>query len=271
MNKTRTYKTAWSLADKTSIDKSIFEIIQTSMEKGNATRNRELFFQYVALLFVAGKRRIEPFLKPVTIKKEIDQNGRTWYHVTSMVAKHFTNGEMECKVCNEAYKTRKAQKEHRQQTGHKLKHTADRIAKSHYWPIQNEYDKALFEYLLRGRQVVSIDFTPLLSAKDRNISTSKMAEGNLHLNAITMKFMKTFTKQQITNGKIQLEGYILPHMLRHLRAYDLMITHRRSPLWVQRMMDWDTEEMPYYYVDIKDMMDALEEKRMIEEEDRWRK
>lgn len=258
----RIYHTNWSLARKTDIDKELYSVLDSAMQNSSATANKELFFQYVSLLFLAGKRRIEPFLYPVSISTH-REGGEDYYKITSMVAKHYKDNTKKCCKCNAIIKGKNERKKHKENTGHdRYIMASSREMRGHYWRAENQYEKAFFRFLTKDRTNATIDFRPLLPRRYWNTDIDDLLKeytkdnGNMFV-GITSKF-KIF-KTEITDGKKVVEGSLVPHMCRHLRAYDLLVNHGYEPANVQRVLDWDNEHMPFYYSDIKDMVKAQEE------------
>jgi site-specific recombinase XerD len=54
-------------------------------------------------------------------------------------------------------------------------------------------------------------------------------------------------------------------MLRHARAYDLIVLHGYKKALVQQLLNWDSENMVDHYTDIRDM---LKESELIQEYER---
>jgi hypothetical protein len=250
------YKTKWGFADRQNIDKSFLEMLQNAMEHTVLFRNKQLFFQYVILLYMGGKRRIEPFLMPVTITKG-DNEKTKYYEIKCALAKHFSGTAVRCSQCSQIFKTMKQWKTHAESEGHEgYSHYGEREYIETYIITDNVYEHALMQYLLQGRQRMTIDFTPLLPPKFREVDPEKLMsmeyESSL-FSGITKKF-KMF-KLPITDGKKVIENTnIVPHMLRHMRAYDAKIIHKYSNSFIQKMFGWNRETMVEYYTDIKAML-----------------
>jgi integrase len=250
------YKTNWGFADKQNIDKTFFEMLQQSMENTNLFRNKQLFFQYVILLYIGGKRRIEPFLMPVTIS-EYREEGIRYFEIKSGLAKHFGSGRnsvMQCNACHELFRTSKERKAHTEanKTHIHYSHVGNRDYVESAFIADNSYELAMFQYLLQGRQKMIIDFTPLLPPKFQkmNLDTLLNMEFDSSLfSAITKRFR--IFKLPITNGSIVEENNsIVPHMLRHMRAYDMKVIHSYSNSFIQKVFGWKKEDMISYYTDI---------------------
>ena len=266
------YKTAWFLEDRSNIDKSIYDIMTNAMASTRAFKNKQLFFQYFAFLYFSGRRRIEPFMDDVFIKRFMEGDMKM-VKIISVNAKHFIKPKFFCLKCNAITNSRAAIKQHLIEQNHYTKGEKSYIIKGKRKPhiqifrIWNAYEQSLIDFLLQGRTEISISFLPLLpkrfqvlSKEDREkILLAQSNEKETYLISITSKF-KMF-RARITNGRKGLDGWILPHMLRHMRAYNLLINkHIRSEI-VQRLLGWNRKEMVDYYADIKN---TLGEQEMIE-------
>jgi integrase len=253
------YRTNWGFTDKQNIDKSFFEMVRQAMENTPLFRNKQLFFQYAILLYVGGKRRIEPFLMPVSIA-EYREEGIRYFEIKSGLAKHFGSGKhstMQCNSCGELFKSSKERKIHTQKTSHgHYSHVGNRAYIETAFISDNPYELAMFQYLLQGRQRTTIDFTPLLPPRFQKADTETLINTKYNSSlfvGITQKF-KMF-KMSITDGAtIKESNSIVPHMLRHMRTYDMKINHGYSNSFVQKVFGWKKEDMVSYYADVLHML-----------------
>jgi uncharacterized C2H2 Zn-finger protein len=250
------YKTGWGFANRQNIDKSFFDMINNAMQRTTLFKNKQLFFQYAILLYIGGKRRIEPFLMPVTITK-IEENKISYYEMKSALAKHFDGSAVKCTECGKIFKVKKEWKAHKKDEKHvHYSHYGERKYIETYIITDNVYERALMQYLLRGRQIMTIDFTPLLPPRFQGADPDKllgMEYQSSLFSGITKKF--NIFRLSITDGKRVVEdSNIVPHMLRHMRAYDLKIIHGYGTDFLQKYFGWDREAMVEYYLDIKSML-----------------
>lgn len=255
------YKTSWSIADRNDIDASIFQMLQKAMADTPLFRNKQLFFKYVILLYLGGKRRVEPFLMPVIVSDHKDE-GIRYFKIKSAVAKHFGSDSkskmMQCNTCKDILRTTKDRKLHTGATGHKhYSHIGKRAYNESIFPVDNAYELAMFQYLLQGRQSITIDFTPLLPPRFQVKEPKALIDMNYQsslFSGITKKF--NMFKMDITNGTTTIKNTgIVPHMLRHMRAYDMKVIHRYSNSFIQKTFTWKKEDMVSYYTDILNMLD----------------
>ena len=196
----KVYKTSFAFADRQNIDKSVYEMIEKTMQSTPLFRNKQLFFQYVILLYMGGKRRIEPFLMPVTIYKHEDDKIK-YYEIKSGLAKHFKGGIIKCNQCNQIFKIIKAYKMHKKQIHKEQEESnSNKHLYSHYGqrkyiesPIiaDNEYEHAMMQYLLQGRQRVIIDFTPLLPPRARKLNYEELMSMEYNSNIYILSICKT--------------------------------------------------------------------------------
>jgi len=245
-----------------SIDKQLYEIqLSAMMNMQKDKRNKELFFKYSALLIATGMRRIEPFLRKVVIEREV-YNKHTYFYVTSAVAKHFETKAKFCETCGEVLKNQKEQMEHKK-LGHRLKAMGYRREVVTPWQAQNEWERNFFEYLLGPRNSVTIDFTPLLPPRFRGYGMEKLLkhyekEQSNMFTDINKRFKIFKAMLYDPEKKEAVEGYLTPHMLRHLKAFDLIVEHKYPPWLVQQLLHWDSEVMVNYYADIKNALRNIE-------------
>lgn len=232
------YKTNWFLYDMNNVYKVIFLMIKEGLANGRLSRNKELLGKYVAFIAVSGSRRNEPFLYSPTITK-FEKNGRVFYKITKLNEKNFMKG-----------KSKKRQ-----------------IISPIFSPKNDKYEKALFDYLIDGRAIVKLNFgSLLLSENDRlneaefEVSSYEDKEKILKKRAshITRSVQSTF-KAKITNGHKVMENQgVNPHILRHVRAYDLVINKGIKKEMVAKLLGWSNDNMVGYYSDIKNAMRAEE-------------
>jgi len=256
------HRNKWTLANMHDIDKQLYKIqLNAMINMQEDRRNKELFFKYSALLMATGMRRIEPFLRKVVIEKVV-YNKHTYFYVTSAVAKHFETKAKFCEACGEVLQSQKAQKEHKR-LGHRLRAIGYRREVITPWQTQNEWERNFFYQLLGSRNVVTIDFTPLLPPRFRSYGVEKLLkhyekEQSNMFNDINKKFKIFKAMLYDPEKKEPVEGYLTPHMLRHLEAFDLIVEHRYPPWLVQQLLHWDSGEMVNYYADIKNALRNIE-------------
>ena len=228
----RTYKTAWYFYNPAEIDKQVFDMIQNFLSNTRAFRNKQLWSNYAALLYLSGARSVELFLKPPSLNKLI-KNDKTYYQIHHINAKHF-NDKRKREIIDIPFRA------------------------------FNVYEDGLFQYLMQGRQTMKFDFTPLLSAANMRAFAKEDPE---HTDSASLrKIMTTVTKRfnqmfkaDITNGDIRHEhGNVTPHMLRHIRAYDLWINEGMKPQFVQKVFGWKRLSMLEYYADLSRAMQTKE-------------
>lgn len=253
------YRTAWMFVDRAHADKAFFTMLQNAMADTPLFRNKQLFFQYTTLLYVAGARRIEPFLRPITIQKS-DNDGNVFFKVTHVNSKHFNGSRLRC-ICGIEFMSVRKLRVHQAETQHSgYANVANRKILSAIFFTFNEYEKALLEYLLQGRTQITIDFSRLLPASVQKTFVEGVPIDIAKLEAVLPVIDKKFRmfKASITDGQRVVEnGSIVPHMLRHLRAYDL-IAHGTPPHLVQRLLGWDSRDMVDRYADINGFVNDAE-------------
>mgnify|MGYP001626464596 FL=1 len=222
------YKNSWFLPDMTNIDKAIVHAIEENSEEGNYHKNKGLWLKYATFVYLSGARRMEPFLMPPYIYL-LRQEPKI-YVIRKVNEKHF----------NKAGK---------------------RIIEDTPWLVHSDYEMQLFYFLLEGRKEISLNFDQLLGRRlDKDISTQEL---RLLGSKITHKFEKNFI-MEITNGEQTLKTGIPIHLLRHLRAYELVVNKGYPPALVQKLIGWNTMDMVFYYAQIQKAMRQKEVLAMYE-------
>lgn len=257
------YQTDWSLYNKVGIDKTIYDVIQEFMERTRAFRHKELWAKYIDCLYVSGARRRELFCTNPYIQKII-RKGRVYYKIRRTSCKHF-----------EGRKLKQVGPVERDEYGRRRrKSPTQELYKPHrkmltqIWRPRNNYEIALFEFLLDGKMETTIDFTPLLQSRSMRQEKINRLQAELYegrdpiveklMSEITKKF-KILFKADITNGHNRIEyGGLVPHMLRHIRAYNIRVEKHIPDYMIQRLLDWQ-EGMVDYYTDIANAMQEEEE------------
>ena len=255
------YKTSWLFANRTDLDGQVYDMIARGMQETGVVPNRQLLFEYAAFLYLSGCRRCEPFLKSPTVSK-FESGGRSFYKIVRANEKHFTNPKQACLECNAMLSGRKAKREHGQQTGHKKsKYVADRKTLTQIIFAENPSEEALFQFIMQGRIQRTFDFFALLPAKAQ--AALKVEPLNFKVVAsgatiLSRKFAKIF-KANLSDGKEAFENAgPVPHMLRHARAYDLLVTHRLPISLVQRLLGWQTRDLVDRYADVSSGIESQE-------------
>ena len=279
----RVYKNAWHLEDMRDIDNAIYNMIYNGIQhKSKYYPNKQLMAQYITFIYLAGARRIEPFIKPPTLVTS-KRDGEWVIKVTKAIAKHFDSKTLRCIECSLIMRGREKQREHKRNTGHKtFMHLGSRRQATHTFIPLNENEVALWNFLLQGRNTITLDFSPLLPKEFREIPKDKRQEAieNYLSDRAKPDMLASFSAQasrmlrgNISNGKIAIKDTPIPlHMLRHIRAYDLYIIHHFKDTTVQRLLDWDSRAMLDHYADIAmAMREAEEEQQVIREVQEMRK
>ncbi len=240
------YRTANFLQDMRNIDKQIYDIVTDFGQRTKAFRLKDLWARYFVFLYLSGARRNEPFMLNPTITK-FEKNGKPYYRIRRVNEKHFEGRNPRRVIINPPFKA---------------------------W---NQYEIALFEFLLNGNQETILDFRPLIDASNKHperlksfnikynyTTTTIQKDGKAYekINGdpilrdigsqITYRFSKLFRANMVDKlgNKLPNEG-IVPHQIRHWRAYNLKIEKNIKDELVLRLIGWDNKYMLDYYSDIK--------------------
>jgi len=121
-------------------------------------------------------------------------------------------------------------------------------------PIFDEYEKKMWEWI-----------TDYGSAKDGESIFRYKAWKSTRKNNITALFNKNFTTTlEDPNHKVHKNEGISPHILRHLRAYHVLIRHNVPREMAQIWFGWDNQNMIDYYSDIRNVMKVSDQEKMLE-------
>ncbi|MEM4066536.1 MAG: tyrosine-type recombinase/integrase [Candidatus Micrarchaeaceae archaeon] len=263
----KTRKTAYFLTDMRNIDKNIYDIITQAMSSSKVFRNKQLFFQYVVFLYLSGSRRIEPFLsKPfiATWKQNIKGKTVQFYKINRINAKHFVKPSYSC-PCGFKTSSKESIVQHCKAENTHYTISGKRAQMSAIFKINNPYERALLDFLMQGRQELSFDFTPLLPKSFIKMPQDEREAALLGTSAEKERFIASMTakfrmfKTRITDGRKAVDYHLLPHMLRHLRAYCLLINYGLPPELVRRLLGWTSKAMVDYYAEINAAMQEKEE------------
>ncbi len=270
----KAYKSTWLFADRDYMDKTIFEMFERAMQESNSFKNKELFFKYAILLAMTGKRRIEPFLKPVEVKRIVTDKGQTRYKVHAVVAKHYEGKTktMKCKICGIVLLTKETRNAHRKETEHRpFVRIGIRRESTHTFVAANAYQKALFDFLLKGNERVILDFTPLLPPRFQKEKGMEklLGEYNKERENFFIEITKRFKMMKANiispDSRKPIYTSITPHILRHAKAYNMLVNYNYDPKLIQRMLDWDGTEMLFAYADLAESIGERQEDKMYDE------
>ena len=256
------YRTNWTFADRSAPAEAVFKMIEQAGSQMGPVANKENFLRYTTFLFLTGARRIEPFLKPPTIER-FEEDGHTFFKVTKANAKHFQGNQMRCKECLAVFPNRKSMRSHQQATGHLgAMYTAERKVVSTIILAEDgdRFELALWSFLLQGRERLTIDFSDLLPKKARLALAEpiniKLLESGC--TSLSRRFARTF-RASLNDGKaIHENSSVVPHQLRHLRAYSLLVTNGWPRPLAMKVIGWDTGAMLDRYADIASALGTKE-------------
>jgi integrase len=263
------YKTAWFLRDMNNISQQIYEAISKASAESSYSKNKELWLQYAAYIFLSGRRRMEPMLLNPTVSL-IETRPRI-YNITTVNEKHFIVKHRKKKAAetakhpqegiDPAYAKILALLEKRSKKKQPVVPGTERQIIQAPFMVMDKYENALFQFIMKGRKLATLDFTPLLVGRTaKNIS---LGMSTAELRQVGSYVSRDFTgrlKMNITDGVKHLDNASVPlHLLRHIRAYDLLINKDYPPTIIQRLLGWNDIKMVYYYADIVNAFNAKEQ------------
>lgn len=224
-------RTALFLPDMRNIDKQILAIITDFGNRTKAFKFKDLWARYFVCLYLSGARRNELFMLNPTISKFASKSGKMYYRIRRINEKHFEGRNPRRVVLQQTFKS---------------------------W---NEYETALFEFLLNNNAEITLDFKPLLDTSGKHPEKLKTFKpqynkGDVVLRDLgsnfTFRFANLFRADMMDkeNNKRIKEG-IVPHQIRHWRVYNLKVEKNIPDGLVQKLMGWDDNMMLYYYADVK--------------------
>lgn len=122
-------------------------------------------------------------------------------------------------------------------------------------PIFDEYELAMWNYITDGGVQTRAES---IFRYDLWRSTGPK---NIH------RLIKTNFKADLRSplGKVYYDHGITPHILRHMRAYNLLINHNVPEALCMRYMGWNSRQMLYYYAHIERMMQTKDQLSMLKQ------
>ncbi len=253
----RKYKSTLYPADLKNTPKLIWdigmefrkEVLSKESEKdGRIASNPPMACKYFYFLYLTGSRIGEPLLQPFP-KVKLEQT----------TIKDKTLDIMKVERVNEKHFAEKVYLENQGTYKNRFGAIAEKkivnIEKSkravitQQIPIETEWDAQMWKYVL-GRE--RSDLIAIESMVDFSYFGSYEFARKALGNYITRNF-----RTDLTDGEhIFKDEGILPHMLRHLRAFNFLVERGWSDTLVQSFLGWDRREMVEYYVYINRMLGA---------------
>lgn len=233
------YRTDFFLENMTNIDQQIYDIV-ASLNQRKYSPRKELWIKYFIFLYLSGARRTEPFRKnPIIELDPLQTMSESYpcYLITKVSEKHFE----------------------------RKKEVKRKIITQTIIPL-SAAEKALFERLMQGKRRVELDFTPLLRLDQYEIEylqimeyLPKDPEIERKMRIFSWDFRMKFHANINTGEEILKNSGLVPHMLRHIRAFDQVIVKRLGEGFVLKNFDW-SRKMLDYYLDLKRSMGVAEQR-----------
>ena len=225
----RDYRNDWWLKDLSDISKSILNIgkqyrfnIYTAKSDGRRRMNATMLTQLFYSLYLTGAR-VGEFLKKPPLFRQFQDEDYTWVHVEKLNEKHFTEYE-------QSGTTATGRPVFSHKPGAQNKVMPQNI------PIDTEAEREMWDFIFEGNQYGTerkMDFSPICPYEKRT--------------TITAAFKSSF-KADLTDGEhIYRQAGIVPHMLRHLRVYNMKFNKGYDDSLVQSYLGWSSREMIEHY------------------------
>ena len=231
--------TAWAFANLgQDTSKTVWEIGEAYRKKyqGGKVRHGHThptqLLKYFYFNFLTGARPQEPIIEPEPVINFSSKGNEIWVEVTKVNEKHFKNAV--------ALNKDEAPKGYRQRRKLDLvKSTRDTTEQA--FPVFNEYEQKMWIFLtdggvlMRGSEI--FQFKEWKSTKKKNI---------------TCLFKTNFrTDLRDLHGRVHRDSGITPYILRHMRAYNLIVNYGADISWVVKVFGWANDSMLYRYADIR--------------------
>ena len=225
--------------DMSYVSKTIYELVQQrdmqimdnshlSSRKGIINPIKTFIFLYLTGMRVGELVPQYPSINPQPTLTYQKKQNYTYFIVTRIAEKHIT--------------------EHMLQNGYKVPKKRE-IVITHI-PVDDFYEWNLWNYITDNNNDLSVSFAHRWTFENRNNLT----------HAISNIF-----KTNLTDG---VNNYINRglncHILRHWRAFSLLVNKSYDRELIQRLFSWNDEHMLSYYASIKRMLNAKEQLQMID-------
>ena len=123
---------------------------------------------------------------------------------------------------------------------------------SYILPIFDEFERSMWNFISDGGQETKAEnifkYNDWTSTSQSNIS---------HI--FERAFKATLVNTDDPDRRPIKDEGIPPHLLRHMRAYDVLVNHSINKTDVQKMFGWKSDIMVYYYADINEMLTKEEQ------------
>ncbi len=227
-------KNDWFFADLSiNICQQVWDMGQAYYRKlqDPKTRPRRLskqpvqLIKYFYFLFLTGSRLMEGIIEPRPIIQVLDEAGFTIIKITKVNEKHFRSD-------------------------------GSREVITSTMPILDEYEQKMWNFITDGG-LLSNPEDIFKWSNWESLENSQISE------MITNNF-KIDLKEPETNKVFKGIG-IVPHILRHMRAYNLMVNHKIPKDLIIKWLGWDNDDMLYYYVHLESMLGEAEQRKILRE------
>jgi len=216
----------WVLADLTDISRQIFQIGEEyrlmTLGKGNKPRHMnkhpQQLLKYFYFLYLTGSRLMEP----AGVEREkpsitiFNNPDGVWVQISKVNAKH------------------------------KAPNGVDRQMITQVFPIFDEWEQAMWNRITDGGTQTNID--EIFQLKDwpstKQDIISDLIKHNFKANL------------RDPNGKLHRDTGLIPHILRHMRTFNVVIERGVPDAQVVRWFGWTNSRMIYYYANMRQILEA---------------
>lgn len=238
------YKNNWYLSNLQNVSKTIFEIGKQVRLEGFETQaknryaNRAGLVKLFYFLYLTGSRVGEGIRPPMPKATIDDYQGRTIIKILKQNEKHFM--------------------------------TADKTVReimTQQIILEDEWDTQMFNYIFDDGATPNLSFLQSFQC-----STGLSQEDyDRHRKQISNLIESNF-KTDLTDGTYDNEGKlkiykkagIVPHILRHLRTYNLLINKGHDEKYVQSYFGWNTADMIDTYLYIKNKLREMDQLQLLD-------
>lgn len=122
-------------------------------------------------------------------------------------------------------------------------------------PIFCEHERKMWRYItnsgkeMNTKQIFKFDDWTKETHYDKKIYESKLTHDKLN------RYIANFRIDlRDSNNSLKKQCRLTPHILRHMRAFNMLINHRAPDPLIVGIMGWSNTQMLYYYAHLRNML-----------------